>query len=450
MFVVIAGVGTVGRFILDQFIEENANITLIEADANKLKELENDDILFVKGDMLSHYNLRQANVAACDLFIACSNIDSVNIVGCQIAKRLGAKRCVARVYSEDIFPIEVEELEKYLGVDWLVSPSRLAGFKLTATLLENENVIIDSYFATKLQIAKLSVTENSNLSGKKLDKIFKNKLSVIAIYRNNVNVLDTHHRKNNVLTAGDDIIIASVKNKVMDTISDLYEKELKKKNHIYIAGVSKPVLSALHLFGKRLNAITLLEKNITIAQDIKKDFPTLNVINIDPAKYSQIKKARLSPNSIFICASEDDADNLTYALNAEESGLTRIAPIVHGIDKVRFFRRLNYENIICPSELAGQEIFRYFDENIKKDFTLIKGSHAKAIIKELEPDSPWVGKSLTCIRDFNEDFRVVAVWRNGHIYLNEADKDFSTLKAEDHILITSLSGNRKELIKLLN
>ncbi len=462
MLVVIAGSGTVGKFILDQFTAEHASITIIENDARKCDALKQQyDAQIIEGDLLSHYVLRHANVAAAELFIACSNSDAMNILSCQLAKRLGAQHCVARVYSEDIFPFDVEALETHLGIDWLVSPSRLAGDKLYSTLFESENVLLDSYFASKLQIARLVVTSQCGLYKKKLHKFFKSKkLQVIALYRAGENILPQVKLSEDPLLQNSDgspiifneadvLIVTGVDNKLSECIGELYVKDIKGESQkLYIASSSKPIMSLLYFLGKRRRETVVLENDLTKANAIKRRFKELTVINVNPAQHSLLKLEKLDVRGVFICGGEDDADNLTYALNAEELGFTRIIPIVHGISQRRFFNRIHCEQNICPSELAAQEIFRYFDENIKKEFELIHNTTAKAITREIESNSPWFDKPLSAIDAFDNDIRPIATWRKGHVYLPH-DESLGILQEDDRILITSLSGNKIALRKLL-
>ena len=157
MRVTIVGGGTVGRHLIEVFSKKNAEIVLIELEEERVEAVkDNFDILAIKGDGLSHYVLRSANVAISDLFIASTHSDPVNIVSCQLAKRLGARYTVARMISDAIFPNDVSEIESHLGIDWMVSPNQLASWTLISALQTNVTGAIENYFAGKLSVLKVS------------------------------------------------------------------------------------------------------------------------------------------------------------------------------------------------------------------------------------------------------------------------------------------------------
>ena len=448
LLVVIAGAGNVGKYLVESFLAQGEEIVLIEQDLEKIKNIKNNfDVLVIRGDMLSHFVLRSANVQSCDLFIACSNSDSSNILSCQLSKRLGAGHSVARVYSEEIFPQHdgASDLENYLDVDWLVSPSRLAGYKLAYALFDSKNFFFDSYFDAHLDLAQIKISSDDNLLGKKSHKIFSsNSISLLNIFREGKNLTND---ENHTFAENDELLLVGKNRKIVNFVLETYPDLRSKINHIYFAGASRAVLSALTLFKERVKYITLIDKDLETCQKVEASYD-IKVLNIDPSNFVELNELKLHKEGVFVCASENDAENLTYFLNAEDLRFSQIIPLVNEYDKMRLFKRFHFDQIISLPFLAAQEIFRYFNQYIKKDFELIKGNAARAVTKKIDEKSTWIGKDIKKILANYDELKFVALWRKGLVFIDK-DKEIEKIEKDDKIIVTSLTANHKNLEKIL-
>ncbi len=454
MLVAIAGAGNVGKYLIESFLEVHENIILIESDEKVIENIKsNFDILVIKGSMLSHYVLQKANIKNCELFIACSNSDSRNILACQLAKRLGAHHTVARIYSDQICPQqygndEINELEKYLGIDAIVSPNRIAGFKLAYAIFDNEDFSLDSYFHGHLDVVNISVSKNNFLLGKKISKTFaSSEASIISVIRENQEIEITKEDK---FLVGDEVILAGKHTKIISLILEIYSSIHKQTNHIYLAGISRTAATIFSLFKERIKNITFLDKDLEVCKKIDEKY-NIKVLNIDPADFKKLNSLKLHNEGVFVCSSENDNENLSYFFNARELGFSQVIILVNQYQKMRLVKQIqpNENEIMSLPYLAAQEIFRFFNQYIKKDFILVKGSKARAINKEIDNDSTWIGKSCQEILNSFPSLKFVCLWRDGIVHFKE-DKETEEIVKDDRIIFSSLEADHSELQKILN
>ncbi|MDE5940829.1 MAG: NAD-binding protein, partial [Muribaculaceae bacterium] len=98
MRIVIAGAGEVGSHLAKLLSREEQDIVLIDRDVSKLAPLDANYNLMTKvGAPTSFSDLKDAGVASCDLFIAVTPFENTNLISCEIAKKLGARKTVARI-----------------------------------------------------------------------------------------------------------------------------------------------------------------------------------------------------------------------------------------------------------------------------------------------------------------------------------------------------------------
>lgn len=87
MKIVIAGVGRIGYSIAQELSKENHDITVIEQDEKRLKEVENTlDVMTLVGNSASYETLNELQLRDTDLLIAAMKEDELNMLCCLTAK----------------------------------------------------------------------------------------------------------------------------------------------------------------------------------------------------------------------------------------------------------------------------------------------------------------------------------------------------------------------------
>ena len=127
MDIVIAGDGEVGLHLAEALVRDNHNITIVDPHEELLKMVEShSDLMTITGDSTSTSVLRRANVAKSDLVIAVLHDEHINLLTGIIAKKLGAKKVIARVNTMENLSPEVWRMYQDLGIDGLLSPEDIA------------------------------------------------------------------------------------------------------------------------------------------------------------------------------------------------------------------------------------------------------------------------------------------------------------------------------------
>ena len=127
MRIVILGAGQVGSTVASALVHEDNDITIVDKDESRLKELQDQmDIRSVLGFASHPKVMERAGIEDADLVIASTSSDEVNMVACQIAytlynvpTRIARVRAVAYTDRGEIFHRE------HSPVDVLISPELL-------------------------------------------------------------------------------------------------------------------------------------------------------------------------------------------------------------------------------------------------------------------------------------------------------------------------------------
>ena len=128
MKVVIDGAGEVGSHLAKLLSKEGNEVTVMDNDEKRLDALSaSADVGVVEGEPSSIPAMRRAGVDQCDLFIAVfPHVNQeVNIVACMFAKKLGAKKVVARIHNDLLGP-DPKKIIREAGIDRTFGPEKIA------------------------------------------------------------------------------------------------------------------------------------------------------------------------------------------------------------------------------------------------------------------------------------------------------------------------------------
>lgn len=115
---IIVGGGKVGYYLAKTLLERNYDVSVIESDRAVCQFFANTlDVTVVLGDGSTTRALKKAGADKCDTVIAVTGEDEVNLIVCQMAKRVfDVKKTIAKVNN----PKNVETI-RLLGVDIAIS-----------------------------------------------------------------------------------------------------------------------------------------------------------------------------------------------------------------------------------------------------------------------------------------------------------------------------------------
>jgi len=163
---VIIGSGRVGLRTARVLREEGHEVTLVEADANKVERARNDDFDVVEGDGAREEILMQADLESADAVGALTGDLNVNFAACMVGKHYDC-RTVLRIdedYREDIY-------RKFASdVDEVVYPERLGAIAAKNALMGG-NVRAIADIAQNLQVVELTITDESPVKGYSISEL---------------------------------------------------------------------------------------------------------------------------------------------------------------------------------------------------------------------------------------------------------------------------------------
>jgi trk system potassium uptake protein TrkA len=122
MKIVIVGGGKVGEFLCVALSTEGNDVILIEKNSRILERIANKtEIIGIVGNGANYDAQIEANVPECDVFIAVTEMDEINMIASIIAKKLGAKNTILRARNRE-YSTHIDFVRESLGITMLINP----------------------------------------------------------------------------------------------------------------------------------------------------------------------------------------------------------------------------------------------------------------------------------------------------------------------------------------
>jgi trk system potassium uptake protein len=180
--IAVVGGGKVGYYLIKLLYKKDFKLTLFEINKKKCEYLAQmlPNVLVINGDGTDISLMKEENIGSMDAVISVTNSDEKNLLCALLAKRLGAKKVIARADRPDY-----ADLFEIVGVDVAISPIQAT---VNEVLKFTMGIGIESLVpieGEKGKIIELTAKKGSKILNKKLKDVrFPRGAIVSAIVRN--------------------------------------------------------------------------------------------------------------------------------------------------------------------------------------------------------------------------------------------------------------------------
>ncbi|HEY0578726.1 MAG TPA: TrkA family potassium uptake protein [Pseudonocardia sp.] len=181
MRVAIAGAGAVGRSIAMELIDNEHEVMLIERDLAAIEPESVERAEWVNADACELSSLEEAGLQGCDVVIAATGDDKVNLVVSLLAKmEFAVRRVVARVND----PRNEWLFDENWGVDVAVSTPRILAAVVEEAVSVGDLVRLMTLRQGQANLVEVTLPETTPLAGKAVrDLRLPTDAALVAILR---------------------------------------------------------------------------------------------------------------------------------------------------------------------------------------------------------------------------------------------------------------------------
>ena len=419
------------------------NILLIDSDQEKVEALESQlDIMSVVGSCTSIGALKDAEVGKCDLYIAVNPLEDQNINSAILAKKLGAKRTIARVNNSEYLESENAEYLKSIGIDTLIYPERLAAEEIVASLKQIGSRQLHEFSDGRLQLIGIKLWDKALILNHTLAKMGEiygaDQFRLVAIKRDNKTLIP---RGNDVLKYGD-LIFVVTKPSFIQNVFALCGKEQFEIKNIVIVGASRIGIKTASLLEKHYN-VKIIEKDrekcIQLADKLKYTL----IINGDGRDLTLLREEGIKNIDAFISVTKSSETNILSCLLAKKMGVKKSVAEVENIDYIDLAENIGIGTLINTKLIAASHIYRYTMNVDVKHLKFLTFSEAEVFELQAEAGSKITRHQLKDM-NFPEDATIGGIIRGNTTIIAKGDVQ---IQAGDNVVVFALQSAIKKVIK---
>ena len=334
MKIVIAGARAIGTYLAKLLSRNNEEIILIDDDEDSLDNIStNFDVLTLHAHPGSIKALRQAGVQECDLYIAVTLDQHVNLESCAIAKALGAKQTVAKVEDYEFANPENHDTLKASGVDSVIYPELLGAKDIINGLKMSWVRLRWDVHNGALVMLGIKLRETAEILNRPLKEISgpEDPFLIVAIKRGNETIIPNGNDELKV----NDLAYFMTKRNYIPLIRKLVGKEgyADVKNVMVMGGGKTAVRTASTL----------------------PDYMNMKII--DGRDVSLLIEEGIKNTQAFVAITGNAETNILACLTAKRMGVRKTVAMVENFDYAAMAESLDIGTIINKKAIAASHIY---------------------------------------------------------------------------------------------
>jgi trk system potassium uptake protein len=428
MKIIIVGAGEVGTHLAKLLAKEHIDITLMDQDPLKMKDLEvNYDLLTREGSPTSIDDLKELGVKNADLFIAVTPSESVNMTACMIANNLGAKKTLARIDNyEYLLPQNKEFFEK-LGVNHLIYPEVLAAQEIVTSLETTwlrQNL---SFCNGELILLGIKVRSNAVIVDKKFMSGFfdHRRYRVVAIKRNNQTIIPGGSDE----IKANDIVYFITRPGDLEFVKDQSGKTDHKIESAMIMGGSRITQKTVRSLPSNIS-VKILEKDKERCYQLAEKCQRALIINADARNLEILRDEGISETDAFIAVTGNSEANILACVAAKRLGVKKTVAEVENIDYIMLAESMDIGTVINKKMIAASYIYQLTLDADVLDVRTLTSADAEVVEFVAKKGSKITKSKIKDLR-LPANVNIGGYVRNGEGFVVAGD---TIIQPDDHVI----------------
>ena len=447
MKIVILGAGRIGGSLARNLSNSNYEVCIVDEDKNKLSDLEDKlDIMTVEGHA-SHLNtLKKSGLDNETTLLAVTSNDEVNIVACQLAKKVfKVKKTICR-FRDDVYFDQLSVFGEGV-IDIPISPEDEITSHLKELIDHPGSNQIESFANGKVKLVSVKAKKKGKLVGRELKGIKEDMPNIDAF-------VPTIYRKGNpfipsgetIIKENDEIYFISSESNIGAIVDEFRDHE-EQYSRIMIAGGGKVGFSLAKGLEKDYK-VKLIDSNPERCMKLSKELDKTIVLSGSATDESLLKSENISNIDIFCALTDDDETNVMSSLLAKKMGAKKTMIILNNPSYLGLVPGF-IDIYIAPYRLTVSSVLQDLrDSDVAQDVILKVNLGAEAIegiVHANEFTSPLFGRPIKDV-PLPEGCVIAAIIRHGELIIPSSSVD---LTLNDHLIIFLSDKNKINEVEVL-
>jgi len=446
MKIVLVGGGKVGFALCRSLVAENHDVVLIEQDEAVLNHIVSRyDIIGLLGNGADFAILEQAGVQECDIFIALTEHDEVNMISAVLAKKMGAKETIVRVRNPEYSNSYFKE-KNILGFSLIVNPELLAARAIGNIVDFPSALSVERFAGGRVSLMEFVVKDASGLCQMPISE-FRKKFDVIvcALERNHELIIPggemTLQDKDRIFVTGNRVDMMRLHNHFKARTVKSFLIIGAGKIAYYLVGILKD---------SRIDT-KVIEINPERARFFSEKFPNLYIVQGDgTAKDILLEESAPHYDAVATLTGVDE-ENIITSMFLDRVGVQKNITKVNRTSLLEIIHAPDFSSIITPKIIAVDTIMHFIRGRVNAQYSDLQAMHhlANGQIETLQfhikEANKMTAKPLSHLK-LKKGILIAAIIRKGKTIFPTGE---DTLEVGDQLLVTTLLPNITKIYDLI-
>ena len=447
MKIVLVGGGKVGFALCRSLVAEKHDVVLIEQNEAVLNHIASRfDIMGLLGNGADFTILEQAGVQECDIFIALTEYDEVNMISAVLAKKMGAKETIVRVRNPEYSNAYFKE-KNILGFSLIVNPELLAA-RAISNIIDFPNALsVERFAGGRVSLMEFVIKDSSGLCQMPISD-FRKKFGNIIVC-----AMERDHQL--MIPSGDVTIqdkdrIFVTGNRVDMMLFHNYFKSRAVKS-LLIVGAGKIAYYLLGILKDSRIDTKVIEINPERARFFSEKFPNLYIVQGDgTAKDILLEESAPSYDAVATLTGVDE-ENIITSMFLDRVGVQKNITKVNRTSLLEIIHAPDFSSIITPKSIAVDAIMHFIRGRVNAQYSDLQAMHhlANGQIETLQfhikEANKMTAKPLSQLK-LKKGVLIAAIIRKGKTIFPTGE---DMLEVGDKLLVTTLLPNITKIYDLI-
>jgi trk system potassium uptake protein TrkA len=433
--ILILGAGQVGSTVAESLVGEANDITVVDTDGEKLRQLQDRlDLRTLVGNAAHPSILEQAGIADTDFLLAVTQSDEVNMVACKLAASLyNTPTRIARIRATDYLERrEVFSAENFC-VDFSICPEQILTEYIVKLIEFPEALQVLEFADGKVSLVAVRAVEGGPLVGRPLRFLRadmpKIDTRVAAIFRQDRSI---NMSGDTVVEAGDEVFFLAATEHIRTVMQELRRMDKPTKRVMIVGGgnIGRRLAKTL----ERSYQVKLIEYNKKACASLAAELTNTLVLNGDGTDEKLMLQENVNEVDVFCALTNDDENNIMSALLAKQGGARKVISLINRSAYVGLVQGGKIDIAVSPAQVTIGSLLAYVRQGDVAAVHSLRRGAAEALELVAHGDresSKVVGRRIEEI-DSPEGATIGAIVRGGRVIIAHHD---TVIEAEDHIIV---------------
>ncbi|MCA9102339.1 MAG: Trk system potassium transporter TrkA [Planctomycetales bacterium] len=380
MKIVILGAGTVGTSVSELLCHHGHSVTVVDHNPAKVRQLNEElDVRAITGNASESSVLFQANVISADLCLAMTGADEVNIVGASLARGMGCRRTVSRVYAPVFRDLSTFDYQRHFRIDRLVSLEYSAAMELVRGIRAPGSVLVENFARVDLEVQEFLLEEESSVIGIPIRELgLPTSVRIGSINRGGLVTIASADAR---LENGDRVTVIGARDDI-DEVRPRFQHRQPRRRKVVIAGGGETGYHLADALATGRFNVVVMESNLDRCEVLSSRLQHATVINCDATRRSSLEEERVGNADIFVACTGEDENNIMACVEARELGTASVMSIVNRPDYANVVGKLGIDHAVSPRQVIAKQVLSFLTTGPLVSQTNLAGSDV--LVLEIE------------------------------------------------------------------